>query len=65
MPDALLIKSSGFEGFDVPADYGWGTAIGQLQMTSVIAGHLTLFDPAPILSMVPALEQYLAGPAQG
>ena len=65
VPDALLIKSSGFEGFDVPADYGWGTAIGQLQMTSVIAGHLTLFDPAPILSMVPALEQYLAGPAQG
>ena len=60
-PSALLIKSSsGFEGVDLPSDYGWGPVIDNLQLTVVPATHLTLFEPTAIETMAPAIRQYLA-----
>ena len=60
VPEALLIKSSAdVEGADLPSDYGWGSMIGTLQLATVPASHLTLFEPTAIDAMLPALEQYL------
>ena len=60
VPDALLIKSSAnIEGTDLP-DFGWGSVIGALQITTVPASHLTLFEAPAIDAMVPALLRYLA-----
>ena len=61
VPDALLIKSSAnIEGTDLPPDFGWGSVIGALQITTVPASHLTLFEAPAIDAMVPALLRYLA-----
>ena len=61
VPDALLIKSSAnIEGTDLPPDFGWGSVIGALQISTVPASHLTLFEAPAIDAMVPALLRYLA-----
>ncbi|MCC7054600.1 MAG: amino acid adenylation domain-containing protein [Gemmatimonadaceae bacterium] len=59
--NALLVKSSAdIEGCDLPADYGWGPWIGQLEMIMVPGDHLNVFAPAAVDTLVPGLQGYLA-----